>query len=79
MQLTNSLLLLSSAASSVMATVHVVQVSVNAGLTYDPSSITAAIGDTVEFDFLNGVSFFFFFLYVVFFSGERWGWEGERQ
>jgi plastocyanin len=60
MQFTNTLLLLSSAASSVMGAAHLVQVSVNSALTYSPNSIVAAVGDTVEFDFLNGVSFFFF-------------------
>ncbi|KAH0551412.1 hypothetical protein GP486_007372 [Trichoglossum hirsutum] len=53
MQLTSTLLLL-SAASTVMGVKHVVKVSVGGALAYEPNSIPAAVGDTVEFDFLNG-------------------------
>ncbi|KAH0537101.1 hypothetical protein FGG08_006062 [Glutinoglossum americanum] len=53
MQLTNTLLLLSTAASSVMGITHVVKVGLNSALTYTPNSLTAAVGDKVEFDFLN--------------------------
>ena len=54
MQLVSSLLLL-SAASTALAASHTVQVAVDKTLTYTPNSIVAAVGDTVEFDFLNGV------------------------
>ncbi|KAI9860627.1 MAG: hypothetical protein M1813_006052 [Trichoglossum hirsutum] len=54
MQLTNTLLLLSGAASTVMGITHVVKVSVGSALAYEPNSIAAAVGDKVEFDFLNG-------------------------
>ena len=56
MQLTNTLLLLSSVASTAFAAVHQVQVSVGGALAYSPNDITAAIGDQVTFNFLNGVS-----------------------
>jgi len=56
MQLVSTLLLLASAASTAFGVTHTVQVAVDKTLTYTPNSIFAAIGDTVEFEFLNGVS-----------------------
>ena len=39
----------------VEATSHVVQVAPGGSLTYSPSSLTAAVGDTVEFQFESNV------------------------
>jgi plastocyanin len=58
MQPISTLLLLSSVASTAFGVTHTVQVAVDKTLTYTPNSIVAAVGDQVEFDFLNGVSFF---------------------
>jgi len=55
MQPISTALLLSAAASTAFGVTHNVQVAVNKALAYTPNSITAAIGDKVEFDFLNGV------------------------
>jgi hypothetical protein len=77
MQLTNTLLLLSGAASTVMGITHVVKVSVGSALAYEPNSIAAAVGDKVEFDFLNGVSsvplFFFLPIFLEKEGGEAVG------
>lgn len=56
MQPISTLLLLASAASTAFGVTHKVQVAVNKALAYEPNSIVAAVGDKVEFDFLNGVS-----------------------
>jgi plastocyanin len=55
MQSISTLLLLASAASTAFGVTHNVQVAVDKALTYTPNSIVAAVGDKVEFDFLNGV------------------------
>ncbi|KAI9769549.1 MAG: hypothetical protein M1840_004027 [Geoglossum simile] len=54
MQLVNTLLLLSSVASTAFGVIHQVKVSIGGALAYEPNSITAAVGDQVEFQFLNG-------------------------
>jgi len=54
MQLVNTLLLLSSVASTAFGAVHEVQVSIGGALTYTPNDLTAAIGDQVVFKFLAG-------------------------
>ena len=38
------------------ATNHVVVVGQNGQINYNPSSVTAAVGDTVEFQFASNVS-----------------------
>ena len=55
MQPINTLLLLASAASTAFGATWNVQVAVDKTLTYTPNSINAAVGDQIEFDFLNGV------------------------
>jgi len=42
-------------ASMVQATNHVISVAPGAKLVYDPAEVTAAVGDTLEFQFKGGV------------------------
>ena len=48
-------LILSLGGAAVQAAVHIVQVAPQNQLMYSPSSVTAAVGDTIEFQFESNV------------------------
>ena len=47
---------LSALAMAAQATNHIVLVAQNGGINYSPSSVTAAVGDTIEFQFASNVN-----------------------
>jgi len=50
------LILLLSIAVAVQAANQIVQVAPGGSITYSPNSVTAAVGDTIEFQFESNVS-----------------------